>query len=91
MRLFCRERLKDTAKGYGNDEAKAFSQLLSELDVDWGYRKLGDDAVKLSKGLLKSDKWRKQVKKWSGRLLEQIPVLHDLWERENNPCGIACY
>ena len=74
---------KDSAKGYGNDEAKMFSQLLSELDVDWGYRKPGDAAVKLSKGLLKSDKWRKQVKKWSGRLLEQIPVLHNLWKREN--------
>ncbi|SHK88806.1 CRISPR-associated endonuclease/helicase Cas3 [Selenomonas ruminantium] len=74
---------KADAKAYANDEATSFSRLLSGLDAVWGYQKQGKAAVKLSRGLLKSDKWQKQVKKWSDRLAAQIPVLHELWAQEN--------
>ncbi|MBP3780989.1 MAG: type I-F CRISPR-associated helicase Cas3 [Selenomonas sp.] len=68
---------------YSETEMPDFSALLANFQADWGYKKEGKDEVKLVSGLLKSAPWKKQLKKWSGRLLEVYSDLQELWQQRN--------
>ena len=68
---------------YSETEMPDFSSLLANFKADWGYEKKGTVEVKIVSGLLKSAPWKKQLKKWSGRLLEVYGDLLDLWQQRN--------
>ncbi|MDT4331138.1 type I-F CRISPR-associated helicase Cas3f [Methylomonas sp. MED-D] len=69
-----------------NDESgqnrESLARMLKSLNADWGYQNPNDDDKRLKAcfefpdGLLsQSDPWRKQLKKWSAKLLQnQVPI-----------------
>lgn len=75
----CEQRRLD----YADVEMIRPSDMLACFDATWGYEKQGKSAIKITRGLWKSAEWLKALKKWTGRILEQIPVFHELWKQEN--------
>ena len=69
-------------KPFASEPANEISDLLGFIKADWGYQnKFDDDDYKLrlkqcfefEQGLLsQSTKWTQQIKKWSGRLLQEL-------------------
>lgn len=75
--------------GKEKTERKSFEQMMKSFTSDWGYthsKEITEEDKKkcftFSCGLLWDDchHWKKQVKKWSGRLLEKTDVLSQMIE-----------
>lgn len=69
-------------KSFATEPTNELSDLLEHIGADWGYQnKFDDDDYKIrlkqcfefEQGLLsQSTKWMQQIKKWSGRLLQEL-------------------
>lgn len=73
------------AEGYvGNvNDMPDFEGILSIINGKWGYQKAGVASIKIASGLQHSDRWQKQLQKWSTRLLAQRDILQEIWKKGN--------
>ena len=69
-------------KSFANEPVHEISDLLDFIEADWGYQNKFDEndyntrlkqCFEFEQGLLsQSTKWTQQIKKWSGRLLQEL-------------------
>ncbi|MFT6219934.1 MAG: CRISPR-associated endonuclease/helicase Cas3 [Rickettsiales bacterium] len=68
---------------YADERKDSISEMLKSITSNWGYQNYSqeqlDNCFKFPKGLLGSSKvWVKEVKKWSAKLLQAKPQIHQL-------------
>ena len=76
-----KKKNEELVNSYSKEEMPDFSACLAKIVADWGYKKAGTEEVKIVSGLLKSAPWKKQLKKWSGRMMDVYDDLLELWQQ----------
>lgn len=68
---------------YLEEECDSLDSLLEYINSSWGYQKTNqnDFLMHFSNGIIFSEKWQKEIKKWSGRLLLNYSLLENIDEK----------